>query len=87
MDTSLPSTESRGAPRDANAERPVLVGTLLWALALLILLLIGDRLPVDDAGRWQAVAAAGTALGVVGVAITRRRARRSRASGTQQPDR
>jgi hypothetical protein len=81
MDASLPTTESRGAPRDADAVRPVLVGTLLWALALLVLTLIGDRLPADDPDRWRAVAAAGTALGVVGIAITRRRARRGRAQG------
>jgi hypothetical protein len=47
--------------------RIVLVGTALWALALVVLLLLGDR--VDPLWKWTCVAAIG--LAGIGTAIMR----------------
>lgn len=54
--------------------KTVLVGTVLWAVALVALLPFWSRL--DDAGRlwWIPTCAAGVALGLIGLAYTRRRA-------------
>jgi hypothetical protein len=47
--------------------RVVLVGTALWAVALVVLLLLGDR--VDRLWTWTCVA--GIGLAVIGVGIMR----------------
>jgi Protein of unknown function (DUF2530) len=47
--------------------RVVLVGTALWAVALVVLLLLGDR--VDRMWTWTCVAAIG--LAVLGLGIMR----------------
>lgn len=54
--------------------RTVLVGTVLWGVALVALLPFWGRL--EDSGRlwWVATCACGLALGFVGLAYTRRRA-------------
>lgn len=54
--------------------RTVLVGTVLWAVALVALLPFWSRL--EDSGRtwWVWTCASGFALGLVGLAYTRRRA-------------
>jgi len=61
-------------PLRTDDVRTVLVGTALWAVALLALLPFWSRL--EDAGRlwWVATCACGFGLGLVGLAYTRRRA-------------
>ena len=56
-----------------NDVRTTVVGTVLWAVALLACLVFRDRL--DEAGRgwWIGTCAGGLALGVVGIVYTRRR--------------
>jgi len=51
----------------------VTLGTVLWVVALVAALLLGDRL--DDQGRdsWVWVAAAGLFLGLIGLRHVRRR--------------
>jgi Protein of unknown function (DUF2530) len=54
-------------PLRVDTVRIVLVGTAAWAVALVVLLLLGDR--VDRFWTWTCVAAIG--LAVVGIAVMR----------------
>ena len=54
-------------PLQVDTLRIVLAGTALWAIALVVLLLLGDR--VDPMWKWTCVAA--IALAGVGTAIMR----------------
>jgi hypothetical protein len=74
-------------PLRTNDVRPVAIGTVLWAVAFVVLLPFRARL--EDAGRlwWIAACASGFLLGLVGLAYVRRRARaiaRDEASLTSQ---
>jgi hypothetical protein len=59
----------------------VVVGTAVWALALIVLLPLHGRLA--DAGRtwWIATCAVGVGLGLLGVLYCKRRAARLRSAG------
>ena len=54
----------------------VLVGTILYAIAFLIMLPFHTSLRNDGHGRWVWIALSGAALGLMGLVITYRRARR-----------
>jgi hypothetical protein len=51
----------------------VSLGTLVWALALLVALVLRGRLEEQGRGGWVWVAAAGAGLGLVGIRHLRRR--------------
>lgn len=55
--------------------RPVLLGTAAWAVALVVLLVLGDGLPPGQQW-WTWTAATGLGLGLLGCAVALRRARR-----------
>ncbi len=61
-------------PLRTNDVRTVAIGTVLWAVAFVALLPFWSRL--DDDGRlwWVATCACGFALGLIGLAYTRKRA-------------
>lgn len=67
-------TNRRPAPEplETNDALVVALGTAGWAVALVVLLIVGDR---DE---WVLVAAAGVFLGLVGLRHVRRRAARKR---------
>ena len=54
-------------PLQVDTARVVLAGTGVWAIALVVLLLLGDR--VDDVWKWTCVA--GIGLAFVGLGIMR----------------
>jgi hypothetical protein len=54
-------------PLKVDTARVVLIGTALWAVALVVLLILGDR--VDRMWTWTCVAAIG--LAVLGLGIMR----------------
>lgn len=57
----MPETRKQAPPPlQVNTTRVVLIGTALWALALVVLLLLGDR--VDRVWTWTCVAAIGLAF-------------------------
>ena len=63
----------------------VTVGTVAWAVLLVVLLVMRDRLEDDGRGSWVWIAVAGLGLGVYGVwHVRRRRAARERA-GRDRP--
>lgn len=76
----MPAPEVR--PLDVDGVGVVTAGTVVWAVALLVLLPFLGRLRDDGHGWWVGMCAAGTALGVFGIAYCRRRrtglARRAR---------
>ena len=61
-------------PLQVDTARVVLAGTALWAVALVVLLLLGDR--VDRMWTWTCVAAIGLAVLGLGVMRLQDRARR-----------
>ena len=67
-------------PLETDDVRAVTVGTIAWGVLLVVLLVSYPRLDDDGRGSWVWIAAAGFALGLVGVRhVRRRRAATSRA--------
>ena len=60
-------TKQAPPPLQVDTARVVLAGTALWAIALVVLLLLGDR--VDRMWTWTCVAAIG--LAILGLGIMR----------------
>ena len=64
----MPTTRKPAPPPlEVDILRVVVVGTALWAVALVVLLLLGDR--VAPVWKWTCVA--GIALAAVGIGIMR----------------
>lgn len=62
-------------PLETDDVRVVALGTVLWAVALAASVLLGGRLDEDGRGSWVWIAAAGFALGLIGLRhVLRRRA-------------
>lgn len=60
-------------PLDEDGVGAVAMGTVAWCVALVVLLLLRDRLAESDAQWWIAVAATGAGLGLLGLLYTTRR--------------
>jgi hypothetical protein len=60
-------------PVDVDGVRTVLVGTVLWGLAFLVTLVMRDDLAASGREWWVWTCLAGTGLGMLGYAYTRRR--------------
>jgi hypothetical protein len=60
-------TKQAPPPLQVDTARVVIAGTVLWAIALVVLLLLGDR--VDRMWTWTCVAAIG--LAVLGLGVMR----------------
>ena len=63
-------------PMEVDVFRIVLVGTILYAVAFLIMIPFHTSLQNAGHGRWPWIALSGTVLGLMGLVITFRRARR-----------
>jgi hypothetical protein len=61
----VPPTKHAPPPLQVDTARVVLAGTALWAVALVVLLILGDR--VDRVWTWTCVAAIGLAALGLGV--------------------
>lgn len=60
-------------PLDVDGVRTVLVGTVLWAVAFVVLLVLRDELVDQGREWWLWTALAGAGLGMLGFEYTRRR--------------
>jgi hypothetical protein len=63
--------------RDDSGVAAIVIGTVLWLLALAVVLIWGSDWPID-APRWILVCAIGAALGLPGLWLVTRRRRRLR---------
>ena len=64
--------------RDDDGVVAIAVGTVLWAIALVVLVAFGSRLTDIDIDRWILVCAFGAGLGIPGLAIVLARRMRLR---------
>lgn len=60
-------------PVDVDGVRTVLTGTALWAVALVVMVVLRDDLAASGNEWWLWTCVAGTGLGLLGYAYTRRR--------------
>ena len=74
-------TKQAPPPLQVDTARVVLAGTALWAVALVVLLLLGDR--VDRMWTWTCVAAIG--LAVLGLGVMRLQGQLTRRDRPTQP--
>ena len=59
-------------PLDVDGVSAMAAGTIVWAVALVVLLITGTTFASDN-GWWLWVCIVGMAIGVIGIAYTRRR--------------
>jgi hypothetical protein len=82
---SLNEFESGSASRDSKTEltplevngiTAVTIGTGLWSVATLVMVLMRDQLEASGRGDWIAIGVCGIILGLLGMRYTKRRAAR-----------
>jgi hypothetical protein len=70
---TTPAAATLTKPVDTDGVRTVVVGTVLWGVATVVLLLLRGRLDEAGNGWWLWTCLAGTGLGLLGIEYTRRR--------------
>lgn len=73
---TTPEKRDPPEPLAVNGVPVIVIGTVLWAIALIVLLVIHNRLSDHGHGWWIWVGVAGVALGIIGVPYLRRFQRR-----------
>ena len=63
-------------PLEINGITAVIVGTIVWTVATVIMILMRDQLETSGRGNWVWICACGVLLGLLGIRYTRRRAAR-----------
>jgi hypothetical protein len=63
-------------PLEVNGITAVTVGTVIWSVATLIMVLMRNQLEVAGRDNWIAIGVAGIVLGLLGMRYTKRRAAR-----------
>ena len=63
-------------PLEINGITAVMVGTIVWTVATVIMILMRDQLEASGRGNWVWICACGVLLGLLGIRYTRRRAAR-----------
>lgn len=80
MDDSAPAASQAATPLDVDGVGATQVGTALWAIALVVLLIFRDELAEHGNEWWIPTAVAGVVVGALAIAYTRwRRAAITRA--------
>ena len=64
------------APLEVNGITAVTIGTVIWSVATLIMVLMRNQLEEAGRGNWIAIGVAGIILGLLGMRYTKRRAAR-----------
>jgi MFS family permease len=68
---------------EPDAVTVITVGTVLWAVGLVVALLLHGRLADHGNGDWVWITVAGVVLGLMGIRIVRRRRARLRDPGRE----
>ena len=81
LNNSEPSSGSQGSgkelmPLEVNGITAVTIGTGIWSVATLIMVLMRDQLEASGRGNWVAIGVCGIILGLLGMRYTKRRAAR-----------
>jgi hypothetical protein len=63
-------------PLEVSGVTAVTLGTAIWSVATLIMVLIRDKLEASGRGNWIAIGVAGIILGLLGMRYTKRRVAR-----------
>ena len=63
-------------PLEVNGITAVTIGTGLWSVATLVMVLMRDQLEASGRGDWIAIGVCGIILGLLGMRYTKRRAAR-----------
>ena len=63
-------------PLEINGITAVTVGTIIWTVATVIMVLMRGQLEASGRGNWIWICACGIFLGLIGIRYTRRRAAR-----------
>jgi hypothetical protein len=71
-------------PVETDVVAVVTVGTVLWAVALIVTLVLHGRLAEHGNGDWVWITAAGLFLGLIGIRHVRRR--RASLAAAEQPE-
>lgn len=78
----MPPTPSDHAPQahrsDSDAVLPVVIGTVVWAVALIVLIVLRPQLEENGSTWWIGVAVVGLITGLLATAFLTRRRRRQR---------
>ena len=75
--SSIDSPEKKQlTPLEVNGITAVTVGTGLWSVATLIMVLMRDQLEASGRSNWIAIGVCGIILGLLGMRYTKRRAAR-----------
>jgi hypothetical protein len=75
--SSIDSPEKKQlAPLEVNGITAVTIGTGIWSVATLIMVLMRDQLEASGRNNWIAIGVCGIILGLLGMRYTKRRATR-----------
>ena len=75
--SSIDSPEKKQlTPLEVNGITAVTLGTGIWSVATLIMVLMRDQLEASGRGDWIAIGVCGIILGLLGMRYTKRRAAR-----------
>ena len=79
-DSGSSSTDSPAkkelTPLEVNGITAVTIGTGIWSVATLVMVLMRDQLETSGRGDWVAIGVCGIILGLLGMRYTKRRAAR-----------
>ena len=70
------SAKAELAPLEVNGITAVTIGTGIWSVATLIMVLMRDQLEASGRGNWIAIGVCGIILGLLGMRYTKRRVAR-----------
>ena len=74
--SGVPSSRKEFTPLEVNGITAVTIGTGIWSVATLVMVLMRDQLEALGRGDWVAIGVCGIILGLFGMRYTKRRAAR-----------
>ena len=74
--SASPDSKTELTPLEVNGITAVTIGTGLWSVATLVMVLMRDQLEASGRGDWIAIGVCGIILGLLGMRYTKRRAAR-----------